>query len=339
MDQLLNSPSPVVSQVLTFVLISLAIGALLFVLFPQRAGEAQLKSRMRAVAAPQRVESRGGADQGGARRRRSVEDTLRELESKQRAKAKKQNRPTLVGRMRQAGISWSRKTYFAVSAISGAVAFLVMLVSVDLGLVVSGLFGAAAGLLLPHFYVSQKRARRMRSFTAEFPNALDVIGRGLKAGLPLVDCLKTVAADGQEPVRGEFRNILHDQSFGLPLDESVERMAERVPVTEASFFAIVIAIQSRTGGSLSEAVDNLSKVLRERKKMKQKIKAMSSEAKSSAAIIGAMPVVVAGVMSLTSPDYIALLFTETAGHFVLAGSAFWMLIGCLAMRKMINFDF
>ncbi|WEJ11993.1 type II secretion system F family protein (plasmid) [Sinorhizobium sp. M103] len=153
------------------------------------------------------------------------------------------------------------------------------------------------------------------------------------------DCLRVIATEAQEPVKGEFLAIVQDQTLGIPVDEAVKRMSERMPLAEANFFAIVVAIQSRTGGSLSEALGNLSKVLRERKKMKAKIKAMSAEAKSSAGIIGALPFVVAGAVYFTSPDYMTLLFTTTIGKIVLVCCGLWMGIGILVMRKMINFDF
>jgi tight adherence protein B len=155
----------------------------------------------------------------------------------------------------------------------------------------------------------------------------------------MADCMKIIAAEAQDPVKSEFRTVVADQTLGLPMDEAVQRLSERVPLSEANFFAIVIAIQSRTGGSLSEALNNLSRVLRERKKMQAKIKAMSAEAKASGGIIGALPVVVTGVVYLTSPDYMSLLFTTSTGNIVLAGCGLWMTMGILVMRKMINFDF
>jgi tight adherence protein B len=241
--------------------------------------------------------------------------------------------------MRQGGLAWSRTTYGLVSLGAGILSFLAGLSLLGGQIMPAAAFGVAGGLLLPHLYVGFRRKRRLNRFTAEFPNAVDVIVRGVKSGLPLVDCLKINAAEAQEPVRSEFKAIVQDQTLGLPLDEAVQRLPERVPLAEANFFAIVIAIQSRTGGSLSEALGNLSKVLRERRKMKAKIKSMSSEAKASAAIIGSLPAIVAGLVYITSPDYISLLFTETVGNVVLVGSGLWMLMGCLVMRKMINFDF
>jgi tight adherence protein B len=306
----------------------------LFYSYIERRSESH--KRFAAIAATGPVASRiAGNDE--SKRRKAVETTLRELEDKQ--KIKKTSKLTLTARMRQAGLSWNLRTYNVICLIAGAVSFLTSLVVFGVGLIPSIGFGIAGGLLLPYLYVNGKRANRFKKFSEAFPNAVDVIVRGVKAGLPLVDCLRIISLEAQEPVRSEFRVILEDQTLGVPMDEAVQKFAERIPLPEASFFAIVIALQSRTGGSLSEALANLSKVLRERKKMKAKIKAVSSEAKASAGIIGSLPVVVAVLIYLTSPEYISLLFTTTTGHLTLAASGFWMMIGILVMRKMINFDF
>jgi tight adherence protein B len=216
---------------------------------------------------------------------------------------------------------------------------LLSLTAFGLGLFTSVGFGVSGGILLPNFYVNGRRASRFKKFSNEFPNAVDVIVRGVKAGLPLVDCLRIISLEAQEPVKSEFRLLLEDQTLGVPMDQAVQKLPERIPLPEASFFSIVIAMQSRTGGSLAEALSNLSKVLRERKKMKAKIKAVSSEAKASAGIIGSLPVIVAALIYLTSPDYISLLFTTSTGHLALAASGIWMCIGIFVMRKMINFNF
>jgi tight adherence protein B len=330
--------SPDLMPLVVFALAALSAGAALYAAFyPRVAGDRDFERRLEAVGRLQKPSTRGGnADES---RKRSVEATLRELEEKQKAKAKKRGKPTFVGRMRQAGLAWSKTTYYLVGAVAGAMSFFVATTLFGIGLVPALGFGAAGGLLLPHLYVGLKRARRFKAFAAEFPNALDVIVRGVKSGLPLVDCLKIIATESQEPVKREFQSIVEDQTLGVPLDEAVERLAERVPIAEASFFAIVLAIQSRTGGSLSGALGNLSHVLRDRKKMKAKIKAMSQEAKSSAGIIGALPVAVAGILYFVAPDYVTLLLTETLGNIVLVGCGLWMLMGILVMRKMINFDF
>jgi tight adherence protein B len=292
--------------------------------------------RFTAIADMEAVTTRPGSSEE-AKRKKAVEATLRELDEKQ--KAKRSAKPSLSGRIRQAGLTWSVRTYYTLCAGLGAASFLVLLGAFGLGLLPALGFGVAGGILLPHIYVSAKRGNRFKKFSTEFPNAVDVIVRGVKAGLPLVDCLRIISLEAQDPVRSEFKMILEDQTLGLPMDQCVQRLPERIPLPEASFFAIVIALQSRTGGSLSEALANLSKVLRERKKMKAKIKAVSSEAKASAGIIGSLPVAVAFLIYLTTPQYISLLFTTTTGHIVLGASALWMSIGVLVMRKMINFDF
>jgi tight adherence protein B len=163
--------------------------------------------------------------------------------------------------------------------------------------------------------------------------------RGVKAGLPLLDCLKMITQEAPEPIKSEFRVIVDTQAIGMPLGEACAKLYERTPVAEANFFAIVVGIQQKAGGNLSEALGNLSRVLRDRKKMKAKIRAMSQEAKASAAIIGALPICVMVLVWLTSKDYITLLFTEPLGHLMLAASAVWMSMGVLVMKKMINFDF
>ena len=203
----------------------------------------------------------------------------------------------------------------------------------------AGLFGVMTALGLPNLVLSQLRKRRINKFVDLFPNALDIIVRGVKAGLPLGDTLRIVANEAAEPVRSEFRKLVESQALGLPLPEATEKLAERVPVSETNFFSIVIGIQSKAGGNLSEAIGNLSRTLRERKKMRGKIKAMAMEAKASAAIIGAVPFVVTLMLYLSSPKYISLLWMTQHGRIVAAIACFWMSIGIVMMRKMINFDF
>jgi tight adherence protein B len=326
--------APLMTAILAAVCV---VAVVIGLLYKRIAGPSPAERRLKSViAAGASFDQRGGSADD-LRRRKLVDATLRELEQKQ--KSRRGTTPTLMIRMRQAGLGWSQRTYLLISIIAGAATFLFVISGTSMGSLSSLAFAIAGGLLLPHLYVAQKRKRRFDKFTEEFPNAVDIIVRGVKSGLPLVDCLKIIATEAQEPVRGEFRLIIEDQTLGIPLDEAVQRLAERVALTEANFFSIVIAIQSRTGGSLSEALGNLSRVLRERKKMKAKIRAMSSEAKASAGIIGSMPFAVTGFVYLSTPEYITLLFTTLTGNLVLAASGIWMLIGILVMRKMINFDF
>jgi hypothetical protein len=211
------------------------------------------------------------------------------------------------------------------------------------GGIFSGLLAAfglafAAGFGLPRWALGYLKKRREKSFLKALPDAVDVIVRGIKAGLPLFESIKVVAVDAPEPLRSEFLAIIETQAIGMPLGDACARLFERMPVPEANFFGIVIAIQQKSGGNLSEALGNLSRVLRDRKKMKGKIQAMSTEAKASATIIGALPIAVMTIVYLTSPNYIQLLWTERLGQMMLAASMVWMSIGILVMRKMINFD-
>ena len=207
-----------------------------------------------------------------------------------------------------------------------------------------GLLGAlglafAAGLGLPRWTLGYLKKRREKAFLKALPDAVDVIVRGIKAGLPLFESIKVVAADAPEPLRGEFLAIIETQAIGMPLGDACVRLYERMPVPEANFFGIVIAIQQKSGGNLSEALGNLSKVLRDRKRMAEKIQAMSMEAKASAGIIGSLPPIVMLLVYLSTPEYISLLWTHPTGQLMLVGCVIWMSMGIFVMKRMINFDF
>ena len=331
--------SPNVTLVLTFLLVALSVGGLLFAAFqPQMASATRARRRLGMVLG-ERISPAAMQDGDGKRRRRSVEDTLREIEEKQKAAARSRSRTSLQSRLREAGLGWSKLTFWCVCAATGSALLLALWAGTGLALPIAAVMALLGGVLLPQAYLRVRRNRRLAAFAVQFPDAVDVIVRGVKSGMPLGDCIRVVAFEGQEPVRSEFRTVVDDQTLGVPIHEAVQRMAERVFLPESNFLSIVVTIQSRSGGNLTEALGNLSTVLRERKKMRGKIKAMSAEAKASGGIIGALPPIVAFLLFLTSPDYISLLFTTTLGNVVLAVSGLWMLIGVLIMRKMINFDF
>lgn len=319
-----------IHPLMIFLLVTFAMVGLLYSVFqPQllRAGRLQRRIGM-AVSGSTVVRETA--------RSKSLEDLIREADAA--AAGKKLRRPTLKQRLSQAELPPSPARYWLFSLVLGVVALALLKLLTGQALALIAVLAVAVGLVVPHWLVERRRGARFRRFTHEFPNAVDVVVRGVKSGLPLADCLRIIAAEAQEPVRSEFRRVVEDQTLGMTNDEAVQRMAERIPLPEARFFGIVIAIQSRTGGSLSEALANLSRVLRDRKKMREKIKAMSSEAKTSAGIIGGLPFVVSFFMYFTSPDYISLLFTTALGNMVLLGCALWMGIGVLVMRKMINFQ-
>lgn len=314
-------------------LAAVAIGGIAWVfLYPLLSGERQADQRRATFAKSEPVARR--AERTQRTRRQQVEDSLKEVEQRH----KQSKNVALAVRIAQAGLTWTKQQFIIISVVLGSSMFLLMLF-IDAGLLPAAGFGFAAGFGLPRWLLGYLKGRRERKFLEGLPDAVDIIVRGIKAGLPLFDSIKVVAADAQEPVRSEFAAIVETQAIGIPIGEACTRLYDRMPVPEANFFGIVISIQQKAGGNLSEALGNLSKVLRDRKKMKAKIKAMSMEAKASAGIIGSMPPAIMGIVYLTNPSYIELLWTTSQGRLMLAASAVWMTIGILVMKKMINFDF
>jgi len=310
-----------------------AIGGVAWVfLYPLMSGERKAENRRATIAKSEPVAR--NADKNLRSRREQVEGTLRDLE----ARRLKEKKIPLSVRLAQAGLAWSTQKFMVVSAVLAAM-FFAGAMSAGGGLLGAAGLAFAAGFGLPRWALSFLKKRREKAFLKALPDAVDVIVRGIKAGLPLFESIKVVAADAPEPLRSEFLAIIETQAIGMPLGDACARLFERMPVPEANFFGIVVAIQQKSGGNLSEALGNLSKVLRDRKKMAEKIQAMSMEAKASAAIIGALPPIVMILVYLTTPDYIALLWTHPTGQLMLVGCVIWMSTGIFVMKKMINFDF
>jgi len=318
-------------------LVGLSVAGILFALFFNKV-EAERNTDRRLGSIKSGKEGRSNRMQAeaqkvdAAKRRQSMQKSLQELE--ETTKAKDPNKVSLKELIRQAGMDITVKQFYVYSVVFGIIFGIVMFV-------VSGnpyIAGASLviGILgMPRWFVTFRKKRRMNAFLEEFPNAVDVITRGIKAGLGII------AAEAKEPVRTEFQKIMETQKMGIPMTEAIQKLYKSMPLTEANFFGIVIAIQQSAGGNLSEALSNLSTVLRDRKKMKAKIKAMSAEAKASAGIIGCLPIIVAVLIYITTttPAYISLLFTEDTGNLILLGSGIWMGMGIMVMRQMINFDF
>jgi tight adherence protein B len=297
-------------------------------------GERQAEKRRASVARSEAVRVSTAIDRSQRSRRQQVESSLKELDER----SKKEKKVPLNNRISQAGLSWSKEKFLIISAVLGLFAFAVTFF-LGGGLMAAAALGFAAGFGVPRWLLGFLKKRREKKFLAALPDAVDVIVRGIKAGLPLFESIKVVAADAPEPLKGEFLAIIETQTIGMPLGDACLRLYERMPLPEANFFGIVVAIQQKSGGNLSEALGNLSKVLRDRKKMSEKIQAMSMEAKASAGIIGSLPPIVMLLVYISTPQYIALLWTEPVGRMMLAGCVLWMSMGIFVMRKMINFDF
>jgi tight adherence protein B len=269
-----------------------------------------------------------------AARRKAIADSLKELDA---TNSKKKKKLDLETRILRAGLTITKQNFFIFQGVGAVVAALLLFgMSRNPYYAAPGL--VIGGLGIPNFFLTFSTNRRLKKFALEFPNSIDIIIRGIRAGLPLGDCLRIIAMESNEPVRSEFRQIVEALGLGLSVTEAVERMPDRIPTAEANFFAIVISIQQKAGGNLAEALSNLARVLRERKKMRDKVRAISSEAKASAGIIGALPIVVALLVYFTSPHYIELLWLTDTGRIVLAGCGIVMAIGTFIMQKMIAFD-
>ena len=310
----------------------LAFGGLAFAF---AGGDERSEKRIQALAKP-RDGARALKAQSDAQKRKNLAVLLKDVEKNQAALRKKE-KPTLRRRLEQAGFAnASPRTFWIVSGVFGVIVALVCLITRQSILVVI-LAAFAVSLGLPRWVLGFLANRRTKRFTKEFANAIDVIVRSVRSGLPANEALRIVARESPDPVGSEFARLVDGLSVGVTLEQGLKKMHESMPTVEVGFFGIVMNIQSKAGGNLSEALANLSAVLRDRKRLEGKIKAMSSEAKASAMIIGSLPPVVMGIVWATTPGYISLLFTERMGNLMLAVCVFWMGTGIMVMRKMINF--
>jgi len=269
-----------------------------------------------------------------SQRRKQIEESLSKLEADQ--KTKKKQRKSLKAKIVQANWTTSPQKFTIISliigVIFGSVAFLILKDPL-----IAGGVAFAGGIGMPRLYLNFVIKRRQKKFTSAFADAMDIIVRGVRTGLPLGDCLKIIAHESPDPVSGEFLRVVEGEAVGVPIEVCLERMFERMPVAEVNFFSTVLNIQRTTGGNLGESLANLSNVLRGRKLLREKIKALSAEAKASAIIIGALPIIVATLVTIASPEYMSDLYFTPTGQRNLVVGAGMMVCGMLVMRKMINF--
>jgi len=322
------------TPVLLVALVTLAVGLLAYVAaYPFLTGEHKSEKRIDAIA-KSKANRTGTRQDAATDRRKQVQEQLKYADQKKAAK----NKVTLRTKLIRAGLNASPQQFYMAQLIMGAVAFVFSFVG-GLTLTTSAMIAFATGVGLPRWIVRIMAKRRQAKFSNEFPNAIDVIVRGVKTGLPLNECLNIIARESPEPVKGEFSDLVEAQRLGIPLSECFDRMIDSMPLPEVNFFSIVISIQQGAGGNLAEALGNLSGVIRSRKMLTAKVAALSGEAKASAGILMGLPFVVMIMVYVTSPAYIMLLFTEKLGHIILAGAAFWMTCGVIVMRQMINFKY
>jgi tight adherence protein B len=318
--------------VLVTILVALALGGAVFAF---AGGDETSRKRMAAVAGTAgKARARVPAPENAAQKRKNFAALLKDVEKN---RAAKRERPTMRRRLEQAGFpKVSPRTFWMVCAIMAAITASLCIATRQSPLVAAlAVFVVALGL--PRWVLGYLAARRRKKFTENFANAIDVVVRSVRSGLPTSEALRIVAREAPNPVGSEFTNLVEGLKVGVTLEQGLKRMLESMPTPEVGFFAIVMTIQSKAGGNLSEALGNLAGVLRDRRRLEGKIKAMSSEAKASAMIIGALPPGVMAIVYITTPKYIALLFTEKVGNLMLAACVIWMSVGIMVMRKMINF--
>jgi tight adherence protein B len=266
-----------------------------------------------------------------SQRRKQIVRSLKENEKRQRAAAF-----NLTNRIHQAGLNISVQVFCLAAAGFGLVCMaLTLAMHQPLYLVLP--IGFVAGAGVPFWLLGVLAKRRRAKFVLVFADAADIIVRGIRSGLPLHDCLKVIGRESPEPLAGEFRRLVENIGMGMPLDQALDKICERMPTPEMRFFAIVLNIQQKAGGNLGEALANLSAVVRGRRMMREKVKALSGEAVASAFIIGSLPPAVMLLISITSKGYLTIMFTDPRGHVMLGAAVLLMVMGILVMRKMINF--
>jgi tight adherence protein B len=293
---------------------------------------ARLKARLAAIGGSTMV-SGDVRTPGAARRTRQIENRLKET-GHAGARAR---RVELRLRLERAGLSISQNMFYLLSAVAGLVS-----AAVYLALGYSPWFAVAVvasnGLGLPRFVLHRMTLRRQRQFTKLFADAIDIIVRGIRSGLPVGECLNIIARESPDPVGTEFKLLVEAQRLGMTQKQALERACRRMPTADMKFFAVVLNLQQQTGGNLAETLSGLSNVLRGRKKMGDKIRAMSSEARMTASIIGIMPFLVSLAIYLLNPEYIMLLWTDPLGNVILFGGLTWMGLGVFIMKQMISFE-
>jgi tight adherence protein B len=241
-------------------------------------------------------------------------------------------------RLERSGKSISLSQY---GGASGIVAFIILCLTgfvLKLPFILALFLGLLAGFMLPHMWLGMAVKKRQKKFTELFPDAIDLMVRGLRSGLPITESLGIVSREIPDPISTEFRMITDKIRIGLTMDQALTEAASRINTPEFQFFIITLSIQRETGGNLAETLSNLSEILRKRQQLKLKIKAMSSEAKASAWIIGLLPIIMFGVLTLLNGEYMGAFFTDLRLQMITAGGLTWMGIGVYIMSQMINFE-
>ena len=318
-----------------------AITALGFAFAGGGAGRGKQSKRMKTISEGARGVK---GDASLVARRKQMENQTKALRDREEANRRSRVAGKSVeDRIKQSGLKMTVPMFWMFSAVSAVGVGALMYFGAGFQewpmVMVPVLMAFAAGFGLPRWVLGMAIGARQKTFVSQFADAIDVIVRGVKSGLPLQECLRMIARESPQPLAGEFQGVVDAVAMGVPMDQALQKMYQRTPTQEVNFFNIVLNIQQKAGGNLSEALGNLSNVLRSRKLLREKIKALSSEAKASAMIIGSLPIIVMLLVYMTTPAYISSLFTTDLGNLLLLIAAGLMGAGIYIMRSMINFNF
>lgn len=248
------------------------------------------------------------------------------------------NREALQRRLSRAGLEMSLISFLVIAAVLGAVIALAIRTLFGFPLVTAGAVGFGAGFMLLNLFIGFLGHRRSEKFLKQLPDAIDIVIRSVRAGLPVLEGISVVREEFQAPLGPEFKTIRDKVHFGASLEEALWDIAKRIDRPEFNFLVISIAVQKETGGNLTEALENLSRILRQRDQMKLKIRALSSEARASAYILCAMPFIMATLVSIMNPGYLDLLIYDPRGNVLVGVGLGTMFTGMLVMAKMVRFQ-
>jgi len=321
-----------------------------FSLTSDRADAARKRARELRVGPRTRSSKSGGkAAADLARRRAKTQDMLESLRRQDRERRKNRAVQDIGAKLTQAGLDMPIPIFWVLSVLAGSLCAGLAWISGADGLVINGISLKSRPMICgaaffvgtfgcPQFVLNAMIKSRHRKLLNQFADGIDVIVRGIKTGLPLGECIRIVGKESPEPLRKEFLSFADNMVMGSGLERALAALYKRIPLQEVNYFSIVLLIQAKTGGNLSEALGNLSAVIRSRKMMREKVKALSSEARATAYIIGSLPFAAGALFFLAVPDYILELFRPETGHVIVAMAAALMCTGVMVMRKMVNFD-
>ncbi|MFN3212653.1 MAG: type II secretion system F family protein [Henriciella sp.] len=307
--------------------------------------------RARQITSEEGGGRRGARNDPNAARKKQTAQMLKKLREQDESRRKSLVANDIQSKINQAGLEMPAQTFWIISIIlAGMAAFGTWYSGAEGPPMILGfqfksqpamivLAAFVAGFGLPRWVLNFMTNSRNKKLMNQFADGIDIIVRGVKSGLPLTECLQIIGRESPAPLGPEFQLLTNNLSMGMTTERALQQFYKRVPLPEVNFFVIVLSIQAKAGGNLSEALGNLSVVIRSRKMMREKIKALSAEAKASAGIIGVLPFAVAFMVYLTTPSYIMELFTSSGGHTVLFVGFCLYATGITVMRKMINFDF